>query len=45
MAIVAFAFLLIFGRTLLKNFAIVSLVGVVLNMATIIYVLPGLAKK
>ncbi len=45
MAIVAFAFLLIFGSTLLKNFAIVSLVGVVLNMATIIYVLPGLAKK
>ena len=44
-AIVAFALLLIIGTTLLKNFALIALVGTVLNMATILYVMPGLAKK
>ncbi len=44
-AIVAFALMLIFATTLLKNFALVSLIGVIFNLATILYVLPGLAKK
>lgn len=44
-AVIAFALLIIIGTTLLKNFALIALVGTVLNMATIIYVLPSLAKK
>ena len=44
-AVVALVLLLIIGTTLLKNFALIALVGTVLNMATIIYVLPTLAKK
>ena len=44
-AIVGFAVLLIIGSTLLKNFALISLVGTALNMATIVYVLPSLLKK
>ncbi len=44
-AVVGFAVLLIIGSTLLKNFALISLVGTVLNMATIVYVLPSFLKK
>lgn len=44
-AVVGFAVLLIIGSTLLKNFALISLVGAVLNMATIVYVLPSFLKK
>ncbi|MBE7091795.1 MAG: hypothetical protein E7365_01255 [Clostridiales bacterium] len=43
--IVAFTVLLIIGSALIKNFAIVTIMGVAINMATIIYVLPSLANN
>lgn len=43
-AIAAFTVMMIIGTTLLKNFAITMFMGTVLNLVTVLYVLPSLAK-